>query len=70
LYKRKKIEPTIDKGFLVGYSKASKAYWIFVPARRKIIVCRDVQFEEEHALTRSKYFQAEDQIGIGFQSQS
>jgi hypothetical protein len=39
---------------LVGYSEASKAYRIFVPARRKIIVCRDVQFEEERALRRSR----------------
>jgi hypothetical protein len=45
--KRTKLDPTADKGILVGYSKASKAYRIFVPARRKIVVCRDVQFKEE-----------------------
>jgi hypothetical protein len=55
------MEPTINKGLLVGYSKASKAYRIFVPAHKKIIVCRDVQFEEERALRRYKYLQAEDQ---------
>jgi hypothetical protein len=43
-----------EKGLLVGYSEASKAYRIYVPARRKVIVCRDVQFEEERALRRSK----------------
>jgi hypothetical protein len=52
--KRTKLDPTTDKGILVGYSEASKAYRIFVPARRKIIVCRDVQFEEERALRRSR----------------
>jgi hypothetical protein len=62
LEKRTKLEPTSDKGLLVGYSKASKAYRIFVPACRKIIVCRDVQFEEECAL-RSKDLQAHDQQG-------
>ena len=44
--KRIKLEPTADKGLLVGYSETSKAYRIFVPTRRKIIVCRDVQMEE------------------------
>jgi hypothetical protein len=52
--KRTKLEPTMDKGLLVGYSEASKAYRIFVPARKKIIVCRDVQFEDERALRRSR----------------
>jgi hypothetical protein len=52
--KRTKLDPTADKGILVGYSEASNAYKIFVLARRKIIVCRDVQFEEERALRRSR----------------
>jgi hypothetical protein len=52
--KRTKLDPTAEKGLLVGYSEASKAYRIFVPSRRKIIVCRDVQFEEERALQRSR----------------
>jgi hypothetical protein len=52
--KRTKLDPTADKKILVGYNEASKAYGIFVPTRRKIIVCRDVQFEEEHALRRSR----------------
>jgi hypothetical protein len=52
--KRTKLDPTAVKGLLVGYSEASKAYRIYVPARRKVIVCRDVQFEEERALRRSK----------------
>ena len=46
------------KGLLVGYSEASKAYRMYVLARRKVIVCRDVQFKEEHALRRSKDFPA------------
>jgi hypothetical protein len=52
--KRTKLDPTTVKGLLVGYSEASKAYRIYVPACKKVIVCRDVQFEEEHALRRSK----------------
>jgi hypothetical protein len=61
--KRTKLEPTTDKDFLVGYSKASKAYMIFVSACKKIIVSRDVQFEEERALRMSKDLQAQDQQG-------
>jgi hypothetical protein len=52
--KRTKLEPTTDKGILVGYSEAAKAYMIFVPECRTIIVCGDVQFEEECALRRSR----------------
>jgi hypothetical protein len=50
---------------LVGYIEAFKAYRIFVPTRKKIIVCRDVQFEEECALRRSRDLSAEskDQQG-------
>jgi hypothetical protein len=40
--KMTKLESTTDKGLLVGYCESSKAYMIFVPVRRKIIVCRDV----------------------------
>jgi hypothetical protein len=36
------LDPTTVKGLLVGYSEASKAYMFYVPARRKVIVCRDV----------------------------
>jgi hypothetical protein len=61
--KRTKLEPTTDKGLLVGYSEASKAYGIFVSTRRKIIVCRDVQLEEERALRRSRDLLAQDQQG-------
>jgi hypothetical protein len=48
------MDPTAVKGLLVGYIEASKAYRIYVPACRKVIVCRDVQFEEKRALRRSK----------------
>jgi hypothetical protein len=52
--KRTKLDPTTVKGILVGYNEVSKDYIIYVPTRRKVIVCRDVQFEEERALRRSK----------------
>jgi hypothetical protein len=54
LEKRTKLDPRGEKGILVGYSEVSKAYNIFVLARRRIMVSRDVQFEEERALRRSR----------------
>jgi len=36
------MDRTAVKGLLVGYGKVSKAYRIYVPTRRKVIVCRDV----------------------------
>jgi hypothetical protein len=51
--KRTKLDPTADKGILVGYSEASKAYCIFVPERGRIVVCKNMQFEER-ALRRSR----------------
>jgi hypothetical protein len=63
--KRTKLDPTREKGILVGYSEVSKAYRIFVPTRRRIVVSKDVQFEEERALRRSRDMptQVEDQQG-------
>ena len=50
---RKKLDPSGEKELLVGYGKISKAYKVYIPARRRIIVSRDVQFDEDRALRRS-----------------
>ena len=50
---RKKLDPYGEKGLLVGYSEISKAYRVYIPSRRRIIVSRDVQFDEDRALRRS-----------------
>eukprot|EP00253_Pinus_taeda_P025394 PITA_25394 len=49
-----KLEPTVDKGIFVGYSETSKAYRIYILAQRKVVVRRDVKFEEERAFKRSR----------------
>lgn len=36
-----------EKGVLVGYSEHAKAYRIWIPARRNIVISRDVRFLEE-----------------------
>ena len=58
---RKKLDPSGEKGLLVGYSEISKAYRVYIPARRRIIVSRDVQFDEDRALRRSLDLPAEQQ---------
>ena len=50
---RNKLEPTADKGIVVGYNETSKAYQICIPAKKKVVVRRDVKFEEERAFRRS-----------------
>jgi hypothetical protein len=51
--KRTKMEATAEMGLLVGYSKTYKAYQLYIPALRRLIVRRDVKFEEERACRRS-----------------
>jgi hypothetical protein len=51
--RRTKLEPTAQHGILVGYSEVSKAYRIYIPPLRKVVVSRDVRFEEDKAFARS-----------------
>ena len=58
----KKLDPSGEKGLLVGYSEILKAYRVYILARRRIIVSRDVQFDEDRTLRRSLYLPAEQQL--------
>ena len=58
---RKKLDPSGEKGLLVGYSEILKAYRVYIPTHRRIIVSRDVQFDEDRALQRSLDLPAEQQ---------
>ena len=51
--KRTKLEPTTEKGIFVGYRETSKAFRIYIPARRKVVVRRDMKFDEDRAFRRS-----------------
>jgi hypothetical protein len=51
--RRTKLDPTAQQGILVGYSEVSKAYHIYIPPLRKVVVSRDVRFEEDKAFARS-----------------
>ena len=39
---RKKLDPFGEKGLLVGYNDILKAYRVYIPACKRIIVSRDV----------------------------
>ena len=61
VWRRKKLDPSGEKGLLVGYSEISKAYRVYILARKRIIVSRDVQFDEDRDLWRSLDLPAEQQ---------
>ena len=50
---RSKLNQTAEKGHLVEYSETSKAYIIYIPGNRKIVVRRDVKFMEDRAFMKS-----------------
>ena len=50
--KRTKLEPTAEKGIFVGYDETVKAFHIYLPSQRKVVVRTDVKFEEERAFRR------------------
>ena len=67
--KRTKLEPTAEKGIFVGYSETSKAYRIYILALRKTVLRRDVRFEEERVVVKSRGLD-QDQVQSGSQLQS
>jgi hypothetical protein len=52
--KRKMLETMVERGICVGYSWTSKAFRIYLPSLRKIVLRRDVRFEEDGAFTKSR----------------
>lgn len=46
-HQRRKLDPTSKKGIFIGYEANSKAYRVMLDKTRKIIVSRDIIFEEE-----------------------
>ena len=59
--KRTKSEATGQMGIFVGYDETSKAFHIYLPAQREVVVRRDVRFEEERAFRRSRDSEVEEQ---------
>jgi hypothetical protein len=58
--KRNKLEPSGKKGIFVGYCEVSKAFRIYIPGHRHIEISRDVTFDEEETLKKSRRCQLEE----------
>ena len=52
--KRTKFEPTTERRIFVGYDETSKAFCIYLPSLRKVVVRREVRFEEERAFKKPR----------------
>jgi hypothetical protein len=53
-------KPSGKKGIFVGYCEVSKAFRIYIPGHRHIEISRDVTFDEEEALKKSRRCQLEE----------
>ena len=49
--KRDKLDKKVELGIFIGYSSVSKAYRVFQPHTRKILISRDVYFMENEKWT-------------------
>jgi hypothetical protein len=51
--RRTKLDPTAQQGILVGYTEVSKSDHIYILPLRRVMVRRDVRFEEDRDFVRS-----------------
>jgi hypothetical protein len=58
--KRNKLDPSEKKGIFVGYCEVSKAFRIYIPGQHHIEINRDVTFDEDATLKKSKICQLEE----------
>jgi hypothetical protein len=58
--KRNKLDPSGKKGIFVGYCEVSKAFKIYIPGQHHIEISRDVTFDEDAELKKSKICQLEE----------
>eukprot|EP00253_Pinus_taeda_P033552 PITA_33552 len=50
---RKKLDPTTNLGILVGYTDTPHNYWVYLPSTQRIVVRRDLKFDEQKAMRLS-----------------
>jgi hypothetical protein len=58
--KRRKLDPSGKMGIFVGYCEVSKAFRIYIPGHRHIKISRDLTFDEDAVLKKSKICQLEE----------
>jgi hypothetical protein len=54
------LEPSGKKGIFVGYCEVSKAFRIYIPGHHHIEISRDVTFDEDATLKKSRRYQLEE----------
>jgi hypothetical protein len=54
------LDPSRKKGIFVGYCEVSKAFRIYIPSYHHIEINRDVTFDEDTTLKRSRKCQLEE----------
>jgi hypothetical protein len=52
--KRNKLEPSAKKGIFMGYYEVSKAFKIYIPGHLHIEIIREMTFDEEETLKKSR----------------
>jgi hypothetical protein len=52
--KRTKLDPSGKKGIFVGYCEVSKAFIVYIPGYHHIEINRDVTFDEDATLKKSR----------------
>ena len=60
--KRTKFEPTTERGIFVGYDETSNAFRIYLSSKRKVVVRREVRFEEQAFKKSRESEQGEQQV--------
>ena len=58
--KRTKLNPSKKKGVFVGYFEVSKAFRIYIPSYHHMEISRDVTFDEDTILKKSRKCQLEE----------
>jgi hypothetical protein len=58
--KRNKLDPSGKKGIFVGYCEVSKAFRVYIPGHHHIEISRDVTFDEDATLKKSRIFHLEE----------
>jgi hypothetical protein len=58
--KRNKLDPSGKKGIFVGYREVSKAFRVYIPGHHHIEISRDVTFDEDATLNKSRRCQLEE----------
>ena len=47
---RKKLDPTVELGILVGYTDTPHNYWVYLPTSKRTVVRKDLKFDEQKAM--------------------